>query len=499
MFTPDDPFYYFWKMLKSYGLEYISGRYYSKYPGKVVLNSDPQQQGRVTVSVGALAKNGGAAAPNSDETLELHAYPSSPFSGKNYGFYFPPEKNDNIWVWFENGNPNQPQVSGGWWGNSFPDASQLTADKPPQTSEIPVEFNSVRNAKLENNNSLVQGVLAPNTTTLDPDGDPKLPLPDMTTRGIKSKRGHGILFEDDPVVSAPGAATAITTFGRETRLELWTGEPGPTPSSTPGQAPQPLPAAIKRHRFVMSDALSNITITSNGKHSQIFDDRSTSQGIRITSTYGHQINIDDLLKSATFKTKLGHSYSASDITNTITISTVGKQSLVFNDILLTTTLTATGTSLVNTIGSATYQSGAAMQLTAGGALILTANGITIQSKSGAPSVTISGGVVNNIFTGLATEQYNGGLTQKVNGIYQLTADQLSLISTIISLGSLASKFHLIDERFIAFFNAHTHGGPGTPPTILILPPTNPLAPIPDPALAPNLDIRLFSTQNVLAS
>lgn len=110
----------FVKNLMQAGLEFY-GKYYSLYPGIVSDNADPQSQGRVRVSVPALGR---------DEPLIQWAYPVAPFAGKGYGFFFPPEVGDRVWVMFEGGNPDLPNYIGGWFGNP---------SKGPSTSEVPSE------------------------------------------------------------------------------------------------------------------------------------------------------------------------------------------------------------------------------------------------------------------------------------------------------------------------------------------------------------------------
>ena len=111
---------HFLKTLQQAGLEFY-GRYYSLYTGIVTDNADPQSQGRVKVRVPALGR---------DEPLTQWAYPVTPFAGRSYGFFFPPEVGDNVWVMFEGGNPDLPIYVGGWFGNP---------SKGPSSSEVPTE------------------------------------------------------------------------------------------------------------------------------------------------------------------------------------------------------------------------------------------------------------------------------------------------------------------------------------------------------------------------
>jgi uncharacterized protein involved in type VI secretion and phage assembly len=80
--------------------------YYGKYRGKVEKNVDPQQQGRILVSVPQVTGSG-----------KLNwAMPSVPFAGNGVGLWAIPPRGANVWVEYEGGNPDQPIWSGCFWG-----------------------------------------------------------------------------------------------------------------------------------------------------------------------------------------------------------------------------------------------------------------------------------------------------------------------------------------------------------------------------------------------
>jgi len=106
----------FIKMFQAFGLEWFR-RYYSIYRAEVADNNDPQGRGRIQVIVPFLS-----SAP-----LDHWAVPVSPYAGKGYGTFFPPEKGDFVWVCFENGNPAYPVYIGGWWAEGeTPDGFAIT-------------------------------------------------------------------------------------------------------------------------------------------------------------------------------------------------------------------------------------------------------------------------------------------------------------------------------------------------------------------------------------
>lgn len=81
-------------------------RYYGKYRGKVENNVDPQQQGRIMVSVPAVTGSG----------MLNWAMPSAPFAGNGVGLFAIPPTGANVWVEYEGGNPDRPIWSGCFWG-----------------------------------------------------------------------------------------------------------------------------------------------------------------------------------------------------------------------------------------------------------------------------------------------------------------------------------------------------------------------------------------------
>lgn len=154
----------FLSTLSRFGLEAF-GRYYSIYrgrvapknrgeieAGKVSGNVDPMNQGRIRVIVPALGSNAILPEP---------AYPISPFAAKGAGMFFPPDEDDLVYVLFENGNPRLPLYIGGWWLNPREGGAQA-----PGKTDLPEEFR--------------KGKSSP------------------TVRGIRTKAGHEILFDDTP-------------------------------------------------------------------------------------------------------------------------------------------------------------------------------------------------------------------------------------------------------------------------------------------------------------
>ncbi len=81
-------------------------RYYGKYRGIVLENLDPEQIGRVIVQVPDVL----GFTPSS------WAMPCVPVAGIQSGSFAVPPIGSQVWVEFEQGNPDYPIWTGGFWG-----------------------------------------------------------------------------------------------------------------------------------------------------------------------------------------------------------------------------------------------------------------------------------------------------------------------------------------------------------------------------------------------
>jgi type VI secretion system (T6SS) baseplate-like injector VgrG len=87
-------------------------RYYGKYRGTVIENIDPEQIGRVLMQVPDVL----------GETPSSWALPCVPAAGIQSGVFVVPPIGSQVWVEFEQGDPDYPIWTGGFWG--------LVADVP---------------------------------------------------------------------------------------------------------------------------------------------------------------------------------------------------------------------------------------------------------------------------------------------------------------------------------------------------------------------------------
>lgn len=83
-------------------------KFFGKYRGTVVNNQDPMQMGRIMVMVPDVSN----VAPSS------WAMPCVPLAGIQMGIYVVPPVGAGVWVEFEQGDPDYPIWSGGWWGSA---------------------------------------------------------------------------------------------------------------------------------------------------------------------------------------------------------------------------------------------------------------------------------------------------------------------------------------------------------------------------------------------
>jgi hypothetical protein len=81
-------------------------RFFGKYRGKITNNKDPSNQARILALVPAVF--GG-------DRETAWALPSVPYAGNGVGFVFIPPIGTNVWIEFENGDPDTPIWSGCFW------------------------------------------------------------------------------------------------------------------------------------------------------------------------------------------------------------------------------------------------------------------------------------------------------------------------------------------------------------------------------------------------
>jgi hypothetical protein len=157
-------------------------RYYGKYRGTVINNIDPEQRGRIM----ALVPDVLGLTPSS------WALPCVPIAGKQEGIFAIPQIGAGVWIEFEQGDPDYPIWTGGFWGSAA-EVPALALAPPP----IPPGQNIV--VQTTGQNTLVLSDAAPTPAT----------------GGIvlKSTTGAMIVVNDSGIYISNGKGAMITLVG----------------------------------------------------------------------------------------------------------------------------------------------------------------------------------------------------------------------------------------------------------------------------------------------
>ncbi|MGC2403626.1 MAG: phage baseplate assembly protein V [Acidobacteriaceae bacterium] len=157
-------------------------RYYGKYRGLVIENIDPLQTGRVLVQCPDVL----------GETPSSWAMPCMPAAGIQAGCFIIPPIGSQVWVEFEQGDPDYPIWTGGFWGTVA--EAPVFASAPPA---IPPGQNIV--LQTTGQNMLLISDAAPTPVT----------------GGIvlKSTTGAMIVVNDTGIYISNGQGATITLIG----------------------------------------------------------------------------------------------------------------------------------------------------------------------------------------------------------------------------------------------------------------------------------------------
>ena len=157
-------------------------RYYGKYRGLVIENIDPEQIGRIIVQVPDVL----------GEIPSSWAMPCVPAAGIQSGCFIVPPIGSQVWVEFEQGDPDYPIWTGGFWG--------LVADIPVLATVPP--------AVPPGQNIVIQ-TTGQNTIMLSD------AVPTPVTGGIvlKSASGAMIVVNETGIYISNGQGAMITLIG----------------------------------------------------------------------------------------------------------------------------------------------------------------------------------------------------------------------------------------------------------------------------------------------
>ena len=157
-------------------------RYYGKYRGTVIENIDPEQIGRVLVLVPQVT----------GEKPAGWAMPCVPAAGIQAGVFIVPPIGSKVWVEFEQGNPDYPIWTGGFWGSA---------------AEVPV-FAAAPSAIPPGQNILLQTTGRNMMMVSDAP-----PSPASGGIVLKSAGGARVVVNDSGIYISNGKAAAITLVG----------------------------------------------------------------------------------------------------------------------------------------------------------------------------------------------------------------------------------------------------------------------------------------------
>lgn len=164
-------------------------RYYSKYRGTVIDNIDPEQIGRIMVEVPDVL----------GQTVSSWAMPCVPAAGIQSGIFVVPPIGSGVWIEFEQGDPDYPIWTGGFWG-LVADVPVFATTPPP----IPPGQNIV--LQTTNQDMVMVSDSAPTTAT----------------GGIvlKSATGAMIVVNDSGIYIDNGKGATITLVGPTVDINL---------------------------------------------------------------------------------------------------------------------------------------------------------------------------------------------------------------------------------------------------------------------------------------
>ncbi|GAX60142.1 phage-related baseplate assembly protein [Candidatus Scalindua japonica] len=158
-------------------------RYYGKYRGTVFNNIDPEQRGRIMAMVPDVL----GITPSS------WALPCVPMAGKQQGVFMVPQVGAGVWIEFEQGDPDYPIWTGGFWGTAG-EVPALALAPPPAT---PLGQNIAVQTTMQNTLLLSDAVPSPATGGII----------------LKSPMGATIVVNDSGIYIQNGKGASIDMVG----------------------------------------------------------------------------------------------------------------------------------------------------------------------------------------------------------------------------------------------------------------------------------------------
>jgi hypothetical protein len=164
-------------------------RYYGLYRGTVLNNVDPLQKARLLIQV-----------PDVTTLLpSTWAMPCVPFAGIQSGAFMVPPLGSGVWVQFEQGDPDYPVWTGGWWGSA---------------AEVPIL--ALAPPAIPPGQNVVVQTVAQNTLILS--DSPPTPISGGIV--LKSTTGAMIVVNDSGIYIQNGKGASITMIGPTVAINL---------------------------------------------------------------------------------------------------------------------------------------------------------------------------------------------------------------------------------------------------------------------------------------
>lgn len=167
-----------------------NGKFYGKFRGTVINNVDPQQIGRVQVTV-----------PDISIIPGTWAMPSFPVTGKQMGVWALPQIGTGVWVEFEGGELDYPIWTGCWYG-SVAEVPALALATAPAVPNIVMQTQLQHTFMISDMPGVAGGFLLKTTTGA---------MISVSDVGIIISNGKGAMITlTGPTVSINNGAMTIT-------------------------------------------------------------------------------------------------------------------------------------------------------------------------------------------------------------------------------------------------------------------------------------------------
>jgi uncharacterized protein involved in type VI secretion and phage assembly len=166
-------------------------KYLGKYRGSVLNNVDPMQQGRLQATVPDVL----GSVPST------WALPCVPFAGIQAGLWSVPPIGAGVWIEFEQGDPDYPVWTGGWWGSGT-EVPALALAVPPAISHVLVQTTGQNSISISDAPGPAGGLLLKSVTGA-------MIMINETGITISNGQGATIMLSGPAVTFNNGALTVI--------------------------------------------------------------------------------------------------------------------------------------------------------------------------------------------------------------------------------------------------------------------------------------------------